>query len=248
MVVLISVIALDAVFALVSLTLLASTQGWRVAESVELYTFVFEDPSRLLVFWDALTRLTHVWAPFYSLLGIAVSILGVFALYMTDSTPSRRRLVLAWVCASAIGSVLVAPIGYNLADPARGETQLWRLLFLTPFWLTAPFGVSTILGFIQGPSRSSSSFPSGMAGARNSGVLCVIIVTSGVLLAFAPAQPRLVILATIAIATGLVMARARDQESKVLGSLVLFGFVLVAFNYTTRCLAQLLLDPHNYTP
>ena len=37
--------------------------------------------------------------------------------------------------------MLAAPIGYNPLDVNRGETQIFRALFLTPFQIPAAFGL-----------------------------------------------------------------------------------------------------------
>jgi hypothetical protein len=246
----ISVVVIDALLALVSLILLGGSEGWRIAEALELYTTVASDPASLLVFWDALTRLTQVWAAFFSPLSLAVSILGVFYLYSADVTVRRRCLILAWICASSIGSLLVAPIGYNLYEPARGESQIWRLLFLTPFQLTLPFGVALIMGFLKALQTTSASQKSlQRASMLARGIFLSSLFVIGFLLAWAPAQwrPGLILIALPAV-TGLCLAKSVEGEKQLVSDVVLLLLLLIGFNYATRSLAQLLIDPHNYRP
>ena len=241
-VLLISVIVIDALVALVSLILLRGSEGWRIAEALELYTTVLKNPASLLVFWGALTRLTQVWTAFFSPLSIAVSILGVFYLYAADLTAWRRRLILAWICASAIGSLLVAPIGY-----IGYESQIWRLLFLTPFQLTLPFGIALIMEFprmLQMWSKSRQSLQGASALIR--GIFLSSLSVVAFLLAWAPIQWRpCLILIVLPAVTGLGLAQPRGKEKQLLSDVVLLLLLLVALNYATRSLAQLLLGPHN---
>ena len=246
---LISVLAVDLAIAALSLILLKGSQGWRLLDAVRLYVFVINRPSSLLFFWDALTRLTQVWAAFFSPLYLAVSVLGVMCLTSAGLTPWRRRLILAWICASAVGSVLVAPIGFNPLQPARGESQLWRLFFLTPFQVTAPFGIAWLSGLPERFLRDAKRDPDNSSIAR--AIWLGAILTIGVLLAWAPIESlwvRAVLLLVLTPAvTALLLSKARGGEGQFLADIILAVFLLVAFNSTTRALSQLLIDPHNCT-
>jgi len=246
---LIMVIVVDVVLAALSLTFLAGSEGWRVAEALDLYAVPLRNPTSLLFFWDVLTRLTQVWAAFFSPMSLAVSILGVFYLYGGNATPCRRRLILGWVFVSAIGSILVAPVGYDPSQPTRSESQIWRLLFLTPFQLTVPFGVALIKGYLGSSHVSKESAESKGTSELFRGVSFGILFGVGSLLAWAPTQWRigLVLFLTPAIAI-LGLAKNHGNERQFLSDIGLLFVLLVAFNYTARSLAQLLIDPHNYRP
>lgn len=239
----ISVVAIDVLLALASLFLLGGSEGGRVADALDLYTTVLRNPAGLLVFWDALTQLTQVWAAFFSPLSLAVSILGVFYLYSADLTVWRRRLILAWICASAIGSLLVAPIGYIVY-----ESQIWRLLFLTPFQLTLPFGIALIMKFPRRLLKAGSETRQSLQGASVliRGIFLSSLFVVAFLLAWAPIQwrPGLILIALPAV-TGLSLVRPRGREKQLLSDIFLLLLLLVAFNYATRALAQLLFGPHN---
>ena len=246
---LLSIIAIDAILALAGLAVLGESQGWRLAETFGLYTRVVGNPASVLVFWDALTRLTQVWAAFFSPVSIVVSILGVFCLQKANLSQWRRRLILCWLCASAIGSILVAPIGWNPAYPTRGESQLWRMLFLTPFQLTLPFGAALIAGFPKRLGKTSEPAHVEVSRASVRGALLAVVFMTGFLLAWTPMQLRLVpIILVLPAVVGLLLVKSGSQEKELVGTLALVSLLLVAFNYATRGLVQLLIDPHNYTP
>jgi hypothetical protein len=241
---LMAIILSDAALAFSSIAYLAASQSSQITNALNLYFFVINDPSRILYFWRALNWLISVWSPFFSPLYIAISIAGVFFLSKADLSAWRRRLIWAWLCVSGIGSVLVAPVGF---DPAFSQgTELWRLLFLTPFQLTAPLG---ILWLAQLPKRlhrsdNPSTAPDSQWSIRLT--LPCSILSLGVLLALAPVWLRFfIILATLPMLTFLVLTKTAVREVEVLGDMILLCFILVAFNNTTRALSQLLLSPHN---
>jgi hypothetical protein len=245
---LVSVVAIDVLFAFLSLTLLKESQGWRIAESVELYTRVFKDPASLLVFWSTLTRLTQVWAPFFSPLYLAMSCFGASCLRVAGLTPWRRRLILAWIFASAIGSLMVAPVGYDPNEPTASESQLWRLLFLTPFQLTAPVGLAAIrkLGRRVSERKGRTQF-SQTSRMPPSHVLLSAVFVFGFLLSWIPVQCRIILLLLPAI-VGIAVKGVHQRESEFLAETISISFLVAFSNSTMRGLSQLLIDPHNYTP
>jgi hypothetical protein len=247
---LISVITIDLVAALLSLVLLGESFGVGVSNALQLYSFVLRDPSSLVFFWSALTRLTQIWTPFFSPLYLTISILGVFSLSSAGLAPWRRRLILAWICVSAIGSILVAPIGFNPADPAGSESQLWRLLFLTPFQLTAPFGIAWLAQRSRRFAAAEDSDPNVGGSIRNAHMIWLIaILLIGVLLAWTPAADIWfrfsLLLIILPAATATLLIKGGGTEREFLSTIIIATFLLVAFNNTTRAQSQLLLDPHN---
>jgi hypothetical protein len=247
---LVLVVVVDIVIAFLSLAVLGESQGWRVAEAFGDYLVVVRNPASVLVFWDALTRLTQVWAAFFSPLSIVVSILGVFCLQKANLSGSRRRLVLCWLCVSAIGSILVAPVGFNPSEPIRSESQLWRLLFLTPFQLTLPLGAALLADLPRRLNRARGSLPGPKSGLRpHRRIFFAAVSACGFLLAWMPLQVRSVlILILLPVITGVAIAKSAGGDDEILSDVVLSCILLVAFTYTTRALAQLLISPHNYTP
>jgi hypothetical protein len=250
---LLSVVVIDLLVALFSVTVLGGSAATRIDDALQLYTFVMRDPSTVWFFWGALTRLTQIWAPFFSPLYLAISILGVFSLWSMNLTAWRKRLILAWICVSAIGSVLVAPIGFNPIQPASSDSQLWRLLFLTPFQLTAPFGIVWLAQRSRRFAAAEDSDPNVGSSIENAHIIWLIaMLLIGVLLAWTPATDIWfrfsLLLIILPVATAMLLVKGGGTEREFLSTIIIATFLLVAFNNTTRAQSQLLLDPHNHNP
>lgn len=246
---LIAIVMVGALLAFLGIVVLGETQGWRVVEALDLYTAALGNPS-IFLFWDALNWLVRIWAPFFSPLYLATSILGVFCLAKGKLTSWGGRLILAWLCVSSVASIFVAPIGFNPAQPSEGETQLWRLLFLTPFQLTAPFGV-ILLSQLPYRLRPQIRDNPGLEGNASLifGIWLFAIAGAGAISAWMPSSVRLIlIIILVPILTGIALRKAGREESRFLSAIILGFFMVVFFNYSTRALSQLLVDPHNYLP
>jgi hypothetical protein len=243
--ILLVIITLTAVLAVLSVTFLAGSQGWREVDAIDLYTYVIYMPSTVLSFGDAVKRLTEIWSPFFSSLYIAVSIIGVFALRASNLSTWRRNLIIGWLCVSALGSILVAPIGFDPARPTETESQLWRLFFLAPFFLTAPFGIAWIAK-ISGRFRSALGDKLEGSASTDAPIWLGALLASGALLAWLPVWGRpLILLVILPLSTAFFLVRCEGEEALFLSDIILVTFVLVSFNNTARSLSQLLIDPHN---
>lgn len=241
---LLTVIALDIAIAIAAILYLLGTQRWRVSEVLIDYTFALHNPSSILKFWNALTWLTRVWSPFLSPLYLAMGIIGVFALKPSRVEPWVKRLIYAWLFVSAVGSILVAPLGFRVADPSGSETQLWRVLYLTPFPLLATLGVSC-LSKIPVREITSADVPTPRNDTYLPGLWFGLMPLVGLGLSLGDPWERLALFLLIPL-IGVLLVRSPVCEKKVLSVLILALFILVAFNNTTRALSQLLRDPHNY--
>jgi len=242
-IVLASVVVLDALLALLSIMLIRTSEGWRILDAFELYTSGLRNPESLLVFWDALTRLTQVWASFFSPLYLAVALLGVICLKGSGLMRWQRRLILAWLCVAGVGSVLVSPLGVE-----RGESQIWRVLFLTPFQLTAPFGLVWLLN-LPNRIRTKHGVESGNNAPRSLWVWLGSLMLIGAAMALTPPWGRILsMVVLLPLATAFSLKKAQGWESKFVSAVMVLGFGLVSFNSTTRALGQLLLSPHSYRP
>jgi hypothetical protein len=122
-----------------SLSLLMKTQGWRVADAFSLVQGSLDSKYFGLGSWEILVFFSQIWSQFLSPVLLGLSILGVIVLV-------RRRdrlswIVLAWIVAACATNVLAAPMGYNPLNPNRGQTQIFRAMFLTPFQIPAGLGL-----------------------------------------------------------------------------------------------------------
>ena len=247
-IILVSVILIDLAAAILILTQLGPNRSQGVASALQIYTSWMSDPSRLLFFWGALTRLTTVWTAFFSPLSIVISILGVFVIWSHGLTASRRRLLLAWILVSSVGSIFVAPFGYDPLNPTGSESQLWRLLFLTPFQITLPLGVAWLTELPRRLRLTKNDSPM-LSYNTDAPIWIGLLFVVGVLLAVAPSWWRgLLILAVLPTVTALALLRSKGNDLGFLRLVIFVLLILVCFNNITRALSQLLFDPHNYRP
>jgi hypothetical protein len=134
-----SVIFLNAAGLAVSLFVLMKTQGWRVAEAFSLVQTSLGSKYFGLGSWEILVFFSQIWSQFLNPVLLGLSILGAIVL-------ARRRdklswIILAWIVAACATNVLAAPMGYNPLEVNRGETQIFRAMFLTPFQIPAALGL-----------------------------------------------------------------------------------------------------------
>ena len=239
------VVVIDYAFGFLSVTYLTGSEGWRVFNALSLYTYVFRNPSSIFEFWAALNWTTKFWSQFFSPIYIFIAILGVFALFRTDISSWRRRLILSWIFASMIGTILVAPVGFVPNSPASSDSQLWRMLFITPFQVTAPIGVLWISGKLYG-YRSTTEAKAINGHTWSPGRWMIVLFSLGIMIAFAPYLLGLgVLLILVPVITAFTIEKG-SGEGVLLGYAIQAVCVLIAFNYTARAISDLLLDPHNY--
>jgi hypothetical protein len=142
------VILLNAAGLALSLFALMKTQGWRVANAFSLVQESLGSKYFGLGSWEILVFFSQIWSQFLNPVLLGLSILGVIVL-------ARRRdrlswIVLAWIVAACATNVLAAPMGYNPLDVNRGETQIFRAMFLTPFQIPAAIGLLHLKSALDG--------------------------------------------------------------------------------------------------
>jgi hypothetical protein len=147
------VIFLNAAGLALSLFALMKTQGWRVAEAFRLVQESLGSKYFGLGSWEILVFFSQIWSQFLNPVLLGLSILGVVVL-------ARRRdrlswIVIAWIVAACATNVLAAPMGYNPLDVNRGETQIFRAMFLTPFQIPAAIGLLHLKSTLDGKMERS---------------------------------------------------------------------------------------------
>jgi hypothetical protein len=133
------VIFLNAVGLALSLLALWKTQGWRVAEAFSSVQRALGSKYFGLGSSEILVFFSQIWSQFLNPVLLGLSVLGAIVI-------ARRRdrlswIVLAWIVAACATNVLAAPMGYNPLEANRGETQIFRAMFLTPFQVPAAIGL-----------------------------------------------------------------------------------------------------------
>jgi hypothetical protein len=199
--------------------------------------------SLFMLFPGAWSEMWKVWSSFLSPTLILVALVGAFA--VSELQGETKRYMLAWVAIWCIGSILVAPIDYVPANPALSETQLWRMLYLSPLPVLLALGVSKCVHvssrFVLSLSDSSRYFRSGPV------VLCSVIAAFSLpLFLFSAPIIRLSSLIAGTLAVGLLVYRFQLKDAA--RTLVIVVLLLIIVNAAFRSLFPLLLDPHNLYP
>ena len=114
-----------------SLQVLLKSQGWRLFEAFSEVQGAFGSKYFGLASWQIFVFFSQIWAQFLNPMFLVLSVLGALVL-------ARRRnrfsaVVLAMIVAACATSLLAAPMGYDPLEAGRGQTQLFRAMFLTPF-------------------------------------------------------------------------------------------------------------------
>jgi len=131
----------------------SKTQGWRVASAFSLVQESLGSRYFGLGSWEILVFFSQIWSQFLNPVLLGVSVLGIVVL-------ARRRdrlswIVLALVVAACMTNVLAAPMGYNPLHVNRGETQIFRAMFLTPFQVPAAIGLLHLKSALDGRMERS---------------------------------------------------------------------------------------------
>jgi hypothetical protein len=149
------VIFLNAAGLALSIFALWKTQGWRVAEAFMLVQESLGSKYFGFGSWEILMFFSQIWSQFLNPVLLGLSVLGVIVLV-------RRRdrlswIVMAWIVAACATNVLAAPMGYNPLNVNRGETQIFRAMFLTPFHIPAAIGLLHLKSALDGRVGQSRS-------------------------------------------------------------------------------------------
>jgi hypothetical protein len=214
-----------------------------ISNALALYSFPFVHVDSVFnLFPGAWLEMWREWSSFLSPTLILIALVGAWAL--NELRGEMKRYLLAWVATWCLGSLLVAAIGYLPADAAISETQLWRMLYLSPLPILLALGVSKLVNL-------SSRFVT--AGSCRFARLQPIVLSAAIGASSLP----LFIFATPLIRLGSVMAgilavvlltyRFHMKDSPRLMITILL--ILIIVNAAFRSLFPLLLDPHNlYLP
>jgi hypothetical protein len=208
--------------------------------TIQLYISAPVNPISLLTFGDALTNMFVTLGPVLSPTILLLTLVGAYAL-------SRRRgltsnYLIAWVAAWCVGSILVAPSGFNLATPGLGETGLWRMLYVSPLPFLLALGMEKIISVARQPITPESS---------NSILFRIVPMLS--MAPFAATGAGLFViwdpnLRLLLVAAALVMALflfVSLRKYRSLDILIISVLALLLLNAAFRTLFPLALDPHN---
>jgi hypothetical protein len=136
-VVVLVVILLNAGALVLSLLVLSKAQGWRVIAAFSFVQGGLGSGYFGLGSWEIMVFFSQIWSQFLNPMLMLLPILG--ALVLAHRRDRYSAIVFAWLIAACATTLLAAPVGYNPVAVNRGDTQIFRAFFLTPFQiLSAP--------------------------------------------------------------------------------------------------------------
>jgi hypothetical protein len=209
-------------------------------DTVTIYLQTLFNPNSLTLIWGAISSVFTEWGSFLSPLLLVASLVG--AVVVIQRNDSLSRYVLAWIVVWSVGSILAAPVGYYPSHPELSETQLWRMLYLSPLPILLAFGIRYIMQL----SRRLDPMTSLSRHATTWTFFAVVGVVA-LLSAFIVAFPLPIMkLIAVVIALLLVCFLSRSvTPSRTASILIAIVLILIVMNGAFRSLYPLLLDPHN---
>jgi hypothetical protein len=209
--------------------------------SIRLYALPIVQPTSLLSFGGAFVEMLLGWSSFLSPVLLVICLLGAYSL--TGRKGIMKNYLVAWTATWCLGSFLVAPISYSALSPATSETQLWRILYLSPLPLFLALGMEKCLTLHEFSINSISQGASRYLPM----LLSALLFVAGVgLFTFSNPIIRLaIVLAATVSLLALSTLYPRRQIAQILIASIL---ILILVNAAYRSLYPLLLDPHNLLP
>ncbi|HKM76089.1 MAG TPA: hypothetical protein VJZ32_06700 [Candidatus Bathyarchaeia archaeon] len=206
--------------------------------TMQLYSFFFYHPTMMLSFGGPLIQMIYEWGPFLSPILLLICVVGAFGL---SGGGIARNYLFAWVVVWCVGSIMVAPMGYNSTNPTVGETLLWRMLYVSPLPILLALGIQRCIDF----SRSFEAFigTGGAGRLQHIPFITLVILCGAGLFVFSDPLVRLAIV--IAEVASLAFFSKRFSKYQAVRVLVASLLILVLINAAYRSLYPLLLDPHN---
>jgi len=208
--------------------------------TVEAYALSFVQPASLSLIGGAFVEMFLDWSSFLSPVLLVVCLMGAYSL--TGYKGMMKNYILAWTATWCLGSFLVAPLDYSALNLATSETQLWRMLYLSPLPLLLALGMER---FLSHP-KFSASVSQCVSRYLPTLIPALLSVAGASLFIFSDPVIRLaILLGTMVSLLALFVRFPRLQVARILIASIL---ILVLVNAAYRSLYPLLLDPHNLLP
>ena len=210
-----------------------------IANAYLLYSIPLLHPHVILMFFGAWSEMWTKWSSFLPPILTILALVGGFGLAELDG--DTKRYMLAWVLIWCVGSLLVAPFQYNPSKPAISETNLWRMLFLSPLPILLAVGVKKLVDLSRG-----LAIPLGagrITWAQPTLISAVICAASLPLFLFTTPLVRVISLVSGTAAILLVTLPHRANGSARI--LIIIVLILILVNAAFRSLFPLLLAPYN---
>jgi hypothetical protein len=221
---------------------LSPSMRFDLAGTIRLYSASALNPTRLLVFGGALFEMFSNWGPFFSPTLLLFSIIGAYAL-------SRRRgitanYMIAWIVTWCVGSILIAPAGFNPINVGISETGMWRMMYVSPLPFLLGLGFERSIRFFSasGKQVNVTEHASNQIIPLMLTIAPFIGLGAGLFMLWDPMLRLLLVIGGLALTIFLAF---RTPSYRTLGILVTLLLALLLINVAFRSLFPLLLDPHN---
>jgi hypothetical protein len=209
--------------------------------TIRLYALPIVHPTNLSSIGGAFVEMFLGWSSFLSPVLLVICLLGAYSL--TGRKGIMKNYIVAWTATWCLGSFLVAPLGYSALSPATSETQLWRMLYLSPLPLLLALGMEKCLTLREFSTNNISQSASRYLPMLLSALL---FIAGAGLFTFSNPIIRLAIVLAASIAVlALSTLFPRRQIAQILIASIL---LMILVNAAYRSLYPLLLDPHNLLP
>jgi len=208
--------------------------------TLQLYSSAPINPESLSNFGGALAELFNNWGGMIPPLVLLLCLIGALSL-------ARRRgiianYLIAWIATWCVGSILVAPSGYNPTNFGISETGLWRMLFVSPLPFLLALGLDKTISLSASPMTTMGTERLSPRIYSLLSIAPFIALGAALFPIWDPTLRLVIVTAALLIALTLVVVFPRNQTLHILVTTVLMLFLL---NAALRGLFPLLLDPHN---
>jgi len=210
------------------------------ANTIQLYLSTPLSPTSLFSFGGALAELFSNWGLILSPPILLLSLVGACAL--TRRRDMTANYLIAWIATWCVGSILVAPSGFNPANVGLSETGLWRMLYISPLPFLLALGLEKCISIARTPMNALSSQTIRLRVMPLLSLAPFIAVGAGLFIFWDP-NVRLLLVAIALLLTFLLMFN--QSNLRAFDVLLVSVLVLLLFNAAFRSLFPLLLDPHN---
>jgi hypothetical protein len=206
--------------------------------TVYLYTSSIQT-ANLTSFLGAFGEMFLGWSSFLPPLLLLICLVGAYSLANREGL--ARNYLIAWIATWCVGSILIAPYGYNATNFATSETQLWRMLYLSPLPFLLALGIERVMKNLS----ARDTFGFSILESRRETVLFLSILTAagaGLFMSIDPVVRLAIVLGAIAF---LAIFTIRFPGYPTARVLVISILIAILVNAAYRSLYPLLIDPHN---
>lgn len=205
--------------------------------AIDLYSLSLVHPNSLMTLGGAFVELFANWSSFLPPILLLLCIIGAYVLSeQTDSV--ARTYMIAWIATWCVGTILVAPSGYNPVNAGISETGIWRMLYVSPL----PFLLALGVRYCYDLSRRIEGVGASTRHLEVVFILSAFAIFSVILVVSSNLIVRLAVVLAAVTAVTFLGVRFKYSLPRILLVSVL---LMILANAAFRSLYPLLIDPRN---